>query len=248
MIKTNQINIQYYKTKYGELIIGSFQEKLCLLDFRYRRMRNTVDARIKKGLHAEFVEQDDKILQKTRNQLDEYFNGERREFDIALLMVGTEFQKSVWKELMNVPYGKTSTYLALAKKIGNEKALRAVANANGANSIGFIIPCHRIIGSNGELIGYGGGLPVKKRLLKLENNNFDNNQIQMFLSDQEKYDFICHKDTKYDNIFITAVKTTRIYCLPSCRAKKPNQENVIFFDTKKEDIENGFRACKICNP
>ena len=168
----NQINIQYYKTKFGEFIIGSFDEKLCLLDFKYRIMRKTVDNRLKKGLGAEFVEQDDEVLQKTRVQLDEYFNGERKEFDIPLLTVGTDFQKSVWEALMKVPYGETSTYLEVSKEINNEKAVRAVANANGANAIGIIIPCHRIIGSNGELVGYGGGLPVKKRLLKLEQNQF----------------------------------------------------------------------------
>ncbi|MCD5411270.1 MAG: methylated-DNA--[protein]-cysteine S-methyltransferase [Thermodesulfovibrionales bacterium] len=167
----NQINIQYYKTKIGELILGSFDGKLCLLDFRYRKMRTTVDNRIKKGLDAEFVEQDSEFLAKIREQLNEYLNGGRKEFDIPLLMVGSDFQKSVWKALMKVPYGKTSTYLNLAKAINNEKAVRAVANANGANSIGLIIPCHRIIGSDGELAGYSGGLSVKKQLLKLEQNN-----------------------------------------------------------------------------
>lgn len=164
----NQINIQYYKTKYGEFILGSFDNKLCLLDYRYRRMRTTVDQRIQKGLNAEYIEQDDEILQETKKQLDTYFNGERKEFDIPLLTVGTDFQKNVWEALMKVPFGTTSTYLNLAKELDNEKAVRAVANANGANAIAIIIPCHRIIGSNGELTGYAGGLPVKKRLLKLE--------------------------------------------------------------------------------
>jgi methylated-DNA-[protein]-cysteine S-methyltransferase len=225
----NQINIQYYKTKIGELILGSFDGKLCLLDFRYRKTRKTVDDRIKKGLNINFVEHDDEILEKTREQLDEYLNGDRKEFDISLLMVGTDFQKSVWDALMKVPYGTTSTYLQLAKNINNEKAVRAVASANGANSIGIIIPCHRIIGSDGELVGYGGGLPVKKRLLKLEQNN-------NVLSDNEKYNIIGNKDIKYDGIFFTAVKTTGIYCLPSCSAKKPNKENVIFYDTKEKAI------------
>jgi methylated-DNA-[protein]-cysteine S-methyltransferase len=167
-IMPNQINIHYYKTKIGELILGSFDGKLCLLDFRYRKMRKTVDDRIRKGLNANFVEHDDVILEKARKQLDEYLNGDRKEFDIPLLIVGTDFQKSVWDALMKVPYGTTSTYLQLSKNINNEKAVRAVTSANGANAISIIIPCHRIIGSDGELVGYGGGLPVKKRLLKLE--------------------------------------------------------------------------------
>ena len=167
----NQIHVQFVKTKIGELILGSFEGKLCLLDFRYRKMRRSVDNRIKNGLNAAFIEQDDTLLLETREQLTEYLNRDRKVFNIPLLTVGTDFQKSVWDALQNVPYGTTSTYLQLAKNIGNEKAVRAVAAANGANAIGVIIPCHRIIGSDGELVGYGGGLPVKKRLLKLEQSN-----------------------------------------------------------------------------
>ncbi len=162
------INIHYHKTKLGELVLGSFDDRLCMLDFRYRKMRVAVDNRIKKGLGAEFIEREDEIIAKTVEQLEEYLGGYRKEFDLPLLMVGTAFQKSVWQALLKVPYGATSTYLQLARDIHNEKAVRAVANANGANSIGIIIPCHRIIGSDGELVGYGGGLSVKRRLLKLE--------------------------------------------------------------------------------
>jgi methylated-DNA-[protein]-cysteine S-methyltransferase len=162
------INIQYCKTKIGELILGSFEGKLCLLDFRYRKMRKSVDERIKKGLNAKFVENNTEIIERIQAELDEYFHGNRKEFDVPLQMVGTDFQKSVWEALLRVPFGTTSTYLQLAKNIKNEKAVRAVATANGANSMAIIIPCHRIIGSNGELVGYAGGLPIKKRLLKLE--------------------------------------------------------------------------------
>jgi methylated-DNA-[protein]-cysteine S-methyltransferase len=193
------INIQYYKTKIGELILGSFENKLCILDFRYRRMRNTVDKRIQNGLKAEFIEQDDKVLKKTRKQIDEYLAGKRKKFEIPILMVGTDFQKQVWQKLMNVKHGETASYLDLAKKIGNQKAVRAVASANGANSIGLIVPCHRIIETNGGLGGYGGGLPVKKRLLKIEAENTP-------LTDDEKYTFIGKKDIKYNHKFITAVK------------------------------------------
>ena len=82
--------------------------------------------------------------------------------------MGTEFQKQVWDSLLQVPYGKSETYLGLSKILGNEKAIRAVATANGANAISIIVPCHRIIGSNGDLVGYAGGLPAKKKLLELE--------------------------------------------------------------------------------
>jgi len=168
----NQVNIQYYKTKYAEFILGSYNGKLCMLDFRYRKKRATVDERIQKALNAEYIEKDDEVLKETRKQLDEYFEMKRKEFSIPLLMVGTAFQKSVWEALLKIPYGTTASYLELSKSIGNEKAVRAVANANGANAIGIIIPCHRIIGSNGELTGYAGGLTLKKRLLELENNLF----------------------------------------------------------------------------
>ena len=163
-----EICIQYHKTKIGELILGSFEGKLCLLDYNYRKMRNAVDDRIKKGLNADFIEEDSEIIEKTRTELDEYFKENRREFDVPIRMVGTDFQKSVWNALLKVAYGTTSTYLQLAKDINNGKAFRAVAGANGANAIAIIIPCHRIIGSSGELVGYAGGLSTKKRLLALE--------------------------------------------------------------------------------
>jgi len=164
----NQINIQLHKTEIGEVILGSFRGKLCLLGFRSREMTRTVDDRIKKALNAEFVEHDDEILEKTRTQLDEYLKGRRSEFDIPVLMVGTDFQKSVWNALLQVPYGATASYLQIARAIGKEKAVRAVGNACRANPIGIIVPCHRIIGSDGSLVGYYGGLSLKRRLLNLE--------------------------------------------------------------------------------
>jgi len=168
----NQIDIQYYKIASTEFILGSYEGKLCMLDFRYRKMRKSVDSRIKKLLNAEYVEQNNAVLKQTRQQLDEYFLSKRKEFEIPLLMLGTEFQKNVWEELLKIPYGKTASYLELSKAVGNKKAVRAVANANGANAISIIIPCHRIIGSDGSLTGYAGGLPLKKKLLELENNLF----------------------------------------------------------------------------
>ncbi len=164
----NIIHTSYYKTKIGELIIGSFEGKICILDFRYRKMRTTVDSRIKKLLNAEFIEQEDAVIAETKQQIDEYLQGQRKEFDIPLLLVGTDFQKQVWNALLDIPYGETASYLDIAKAIDNPKAVRAVASANGANAIALIVPCHRIIETNGGLGGYGGGLPIKKRLLKLE--------------------------------------------------------------------------------
>ena len=104
-------------------------------------------------------------------QLSEYFNGTRKKFDLPLALKGTEFQKSVWKALMTIPYGETRTYKEIAEIIGNPKACRAVGMANNKNPISIVVPCHRVIGSNGKLVGYGGGIEIKKILLKLEKNN-----------------------------------------------------------------------------
>lgn len=101
-------------------------------------------------------------------QLIQYFHGERRLFDLIIEQEGTAFQKSVWNELMAIPFGKTISYLDLARRMGDTKATRAVAGANGRNNVAIIVPCHRVIGSNRELIGYGGGLWRKKWLLEHE--------------------------------------------------------------------------------
>ena len=103
------ICIQYHKTKIGELILGSFEGKLCLLDFNYRKMRNAVDDRIKKGLNADFIEEDSEIIEKTRTELDEYFKENRREFDVPIRMVGTDFQKSVWNALLKPTFNWQKT-------------------------------------------------------------------------------------------------------------------------------------------
>ncbi len=165
---TNEINVCTYNTKIGKLIIASFKNKICMVSFSDFKNRNTINDKIKKELQAEFVEKETKLIIKTKKQIDEYLEGKRKNFDIPILMLGTNFQKQVWTELMNIPYGETISYLDLAKKINNPKAVRAVGGANGANSIAVIIPCHRVINSNGKIGGYGGGISVKKRLLKIE--------------------------------------------------------------------------------
>lgn len=106
-------------------------------------------------------------------QLKEYFNGIRKEFTIPLDMHGPEFQKQVWQNLLSIPYGTRKSYMQQAIQLGNKKAIRAVANANGKNKIAIVVPCHRVIGSNGKLTGYAGGLEKKKWLLQLELKNSD---------------------------------------------------------------------------
>jgi methylated-DNA-[protein]-cysteine S-methyltransferase len=111
------------------------------------------------------------VLKEAIKQLDEYFSGTRKSFDLPLRPKGTSFMQSVYKALLKIPYGRTSSYKEIAMAIGNEKACRAVGNANNKNPIAIIIPCHRIIGQNGKLVGYAGGLEIKKALLSLENSN-----------------------------------------------------------------------------
>jgi len=176
----SKIDIAYFKTSFGELLLGSFEEKLCICDWHYRKMRDSVDKRIQKGLKAEYQIQNTSIIEETKKQLHQYFNAEREQFDIPLLFVGTDFQKKVWEELTKIPYGATETYLGLSKKLNNEKAIRAVAAANGANAISILVPCHRIIGSNGELIGYAGGMAAKQKLLQLEAANGQSEQLSLF--------------------------------------------------------------------
>lgn len=109
------------------------------------------------------------VLQEAITQLNDYFDGKRRDFTFKLNPSGTEFQQKVWQELLNIPYGKTVTYMEQTKKLGDVKAIRAVASANGKNPLWIVVPCHRVVGADGSLTGYAGGLWRKKWLLEHEN-------------------------------------------------------------------------------
>lgn len=156
----------------GEMILGSFEGRLCLCDWADGKRRTSTDMRLQRILKAEFVEGSSNVIETAQQQLNEYFLNQRREFGIPLFFVGTDFQKKVWNELRNIPYGKTVSYGELARRIGMPKAVRAVANANAVNAISIIAPCHRVIGTDGNLTGYGGGLNRKKFLLELEKNSY----------------------------------------------------------------------------
>lgn len=162
------IRVHRYHSPCGELLLGSFDGKLCLCDWQVEKHRDHVDRRLQRGLYARFEEGRSAVIDRAVRQLDEYFAGKRKAFDVPLLFVGTEFQKAVWNELLKIPFGATISYAALSKRLGVPMAVRAVANANGANSMSIFAPCHRIIGSDRSLTGYGGGLPAKRFLLELE--------------------------------------------------------------------------------
>lgn len=126
---------------------------------------------IKLSNKIEIAEKETPLLKEAKQQLSEYFRKERKIFDLPLDLAGTPFQKTVWAALLNIPYGETCSYKEIAQMINNEKAFRAVGHANNANPIMIIVPCHRVIGSNGSLIGYNGGIDIKKFLLALEASN-----------------------------------------------------------------------------
>ena len=157
-----------YHAPCGDLLLGSFNGKLCLCDWAAEKRHESVRRRLQRILQAGFEEGTSDIIREAEIQLDEYFNRRRTVFDVPLLFVGTDFQKTVWRSLAGIPYGRTLSYSALARRIGSPKAVRAVANANGANALSIFAPCHRVVGNDGSLTGYGGGLAAKKFLLDME--------------------------------------------------------------------------------
>ncbi len=152
------INYFCYDTEIGRIKISEKDEKIIGLVFSDYKKEDE-------------IEKETDAIRKTYLQLKEYLSGKRKNFDIEIEMIGTEFQKKVWKELLNIPYGETRSYKDIAIAIGNEKACRAVGNANNKNPIAIIVPCHRVVGSNGSMTGYAGGLDIKEKLLKIEKYN-----------------------------------------------------------------------------
>ena len=142
---------------------------LCMLEYADSKHLEPELRQLSVAFGGEPTEGEHRLLDALREQLEEYFRGERRDFDIPLDPVGTLFQKEVWEALRSIPYGGTVTYGEQAALIGRPRAVRAVAGANGRNKISIILPCHRVIGADGSLTGYGGGIGRKKKLLELEN-------------------------------------------------------------------------------
>ncbi len=151
----------YYNSPIGLIKITGDENGICTVDF--------IDEQLSpEAAHSQKHFQSHPILDECAFQLDEYFKGERKEFTVKLNPEGTEFQKKVWNKLLKIPFGRTISYMELAKSLGDVKAIRAVGAANGKNGIAIIIPCHRVIGSSGNLTGYAGGLWRKEWLLKHE--------------------------------------------------------------------------------
>jgi len=164
------IHTRSIQTPIGEMYAGATENGICMLEY-------DDPTRIKKHKSAfsdnyELREADpsNELLTQLEKELEAYFKMESKTFDVALDLIGTDFQQKVWTELLNIPFGVTRSYLDQSKSVGDVNAIRAVANANGQNRISIVVPCHRVIGSNGSLTGYGGKLWRKKFLLELESN------------------------------------------------------------------------------
>ena len=175
MIRTVKI-----ESPLGELLAGATDEGLCLLEFNDKKRASTECRDLVKLLNQQVEEGENKHLTALRQQLEGYFSGSLKEFSIPLVTPGTDFQQEVWKELMEIPYGTTRSYQEQANALRRSDSVRAVANANGMNRISIIIPCHRVIGSDGRLTGYGGGLKRKRWLLDHE-KKYSGKAVEMLL-------------------------------------------------------------------
>jgi AraC family transcriptional regulator of adaptative response/methylated-DNA-[protein]-cysteine methyltransferase len=167
----NVINIIRFTTPLGPMFGCATSEGVCLAEFTDRRMLEREFKDLCRLFNAVILPGTNRHLEQLQCELNEYFEGKRKSFDVALSTPGTDFQKRVWKALQEIPYGETVSYKQQAIKLNNRNGVRAVASANGYNRIAIIIPCHRVIGENGSLTGYGGGLARKKWLIDFEREN-----------------------------------------------------------------------------
>lgn len=162
------VDLKRIETPLGQMIACANAEGVCLLEYSDRKSLSKELQDISKYFKANIILGDNRHFKTLEQELSEYFEGTRLAFIVPLAPVGTDFQKSVWEILRTIPYGTTRSYQQQADILGHPKAVRAVANANGLNKISIIIPCHRVIGTNGTLTGYGGGIWRKQKLLELE--------------------------------------------------------------------------------
>ena len=169
--KKDLIHITRFSTEIGPMFAGATSQGICLLEFTDRRMLETEFRDLRKRLNAVILPGENPHLVQVEREIEQYFQGKRKKFSVPLHTPGTEFQQSVWQGLKKIPYGQTRSYKEQAINLGKPNAVRAVASANGHNRVAIIIPCHRVIGSDGKLVGYGGGLHRKKWLLDFEQNH-----------------------------------------------------------------------------
>ncbi len=162
------IDLKRIETPLGTMYACAIDEGICLLEFTDRKNMEKQFSSLSKALNAEIVQGENRHFQQLEDELKEYFEGKRKTFEVPLHIIGTEFQKNVWQLLREIPMGEVRTYKQQSEFLGNPKAIRAVGTANGINKIAILIPCHRVIGSNGELVGYAGGIWRKQKLLELE--------------------------------------------------------------------------------
>lgn len=162
------IHLTTIATPLGDMFACAVDEGICLLEFTDRKNMDKQFQSLSKALGGEIVEKDHQHFRQLENELQEYFEEKRNQFEVPLFITGTEFQEKVWQLLREIPMGETRTYKQQSEFLGNPKAIRAVGTANGINKIAILIPCHRVIGSNGELVGYAGGIWRKQKLLQLE--------------------------------------------------------------------------------
>ncbi len=165
---TNVIVIDRFTTPLGPMFVCANNEGVCLLEFVERRMLETEFRDLQRLLDAQIMAGENQHTKQAKEQIAQYFAGERQAFSVPLITPGTEFQQQVWQGLNLIAYGETASYAQQAQRIDNPKAVRAVARANGANRIAIIVPCHRVIGKDGSLTGYAGGLERKRWLLEHE--------------------------------------------------------------------------------
>ena len=162
------VHVDRVATPLGPMLVGATDGALCLLEFVDRRALPSQIKRIRSRLKAVFVPGANAVVKTTADQIAEYFEGRRQAFELPIAVAGTPFQQDVWDALRAIPYGETRSYGELARSMGRPAAVRAVGKANGDNALAIVVPCHRVVGSDGRLVGYGGGLWRKKRLLELE--------------------------------------------------------------------------------
>lgn len=168
------ISKTHIETPLGEMIACATNKGICLLEFNNRKNIEGQFQKTEKELNSIIVEEDNIHFDLLKKELAAYFRRELNQFTVPLDLIGTEFQKKVWQALLTIPYGKTVSYLQQSEAMGNPLSIRAVANANGMNKIAIIVPCHRVIGSNGKLTGYAGGLERKRWLLNMEKGITEN--------------------------------------------------------------------------